>query len=302
MNYSGQVTYSTELKEEIFITTCFNQYVKEWLQRTLQFDPNERAKHFPNGAKTFEYLQQILSKKIIKVFALHKLEFYSYEIEPSTLVGTVKDWISRDIKIPKTELIVLFRTGFVLPDDELLASVVNSDDYVFVIHRDGLIDYPVTYKFPKLIREVMKSALKFHHSYLWQLYSQTVYYITMERIRANLFKCGLQYYVSYLKQISEKLRKKYISVSKKLGNLLVRVDCCTFIRKSNVTDSNLYENKNYEDCLINSGQLLGTLQENLNYYRDFKTKIDKTFKRLSILISVWPVIVELVNEYNLVEL
>lgn len=283
------------------ITTCFNQYVKEWLRHVLQFDPNERAKNFPNGAKPFEYLQQILSKKIIKVFALHKLEIFSYEIEHSTLIETVKDWISRDINVPKTDLIVLFRSGLVLPDDGLLSSIVDNDDYFFVTSRNGLMDYPVPYRFPKLIREVMKSALNFHFSYLWQLYSQTVYYITMERIRANLFRCGLQYYVGYLKQLCEKLRKKYISVSKKLGNLLVRVDCCTFIRKNNITDSNLSENSSYKDCLTKSGQILEDLQENLNYYRDFKTKIDKTFKRLSILISVWPEIVGMVNDYNLVE-
>lgn len=301
LNYSGQITYSTELKEEIMITTCFNQYVKEWLQHVLQLDPIERAKNFPNGATPFDYLQQLLSKKIIKVFALHNLEIFSYEIEQSTLVGTVKDWISRDIKVTNTDMIVLFRSGLVLPDDQLLASVVHNDDYFFVICRNGLMDYPVPYKFPKLIREVMKSALNFHPSYLWQLYSQTVYYITMERIRANLFRCGLQYYVGYLKQICEKLRKKYISASKKLGNLLVRLDCCTFIRKSITVESNLSEDRNYANCLRKSGQILENLQENLNYYRDFKIKIDKTFKRLSILISVWPKIVELVNAYNLVE-
>lgn len=289
------------MKKENLVSSCFKKYIEEWLQRTLQIDPIERAKNLPNGATIFQYLQHIMSKKIIKAFVLHRLEVLSYEIGDDTSLGSLKECIARDLEISKGDIILLFTNEFLPPDNDLVEKAFGNLDYIFVINRNNLIDYPTNYNFPKLIREVMRSALEFNHSYLWQLYSQTVNYITKERLTANLFRCGLQLYVGFLKRLAEKLRKKYISVSKKLGNLLVRIDCCTFIRKYNVCDTNLCENEKYKNCLINIGRLLDSLQENLDYYRDFKTKIDETFRRLGLLIGIWPKIVELVNSYNLYE-
>lgn len=242
-----------------------------------------------------------MNKKIVKAFVLHRLEVLAYEIDHDTSLGSLKECIARDLEISKDDIIFLFTNELSPPDSDLVAKTFGNLDYIFVINRNNVIDYPTTYNFPKLIREVMRSALEFNHSYLWQLYSQTVNYITKERLTANLFRCGLQLYVGFLKRLAEKLRKKYISVSKKLGNLLVRVDCCTFIRKYNVCDTSLCENEKYKNSLINIGRLLDSLQENLDYYRDFKTKIDETFRRLGMLIGIWPKIVELVNNYNLFE-
>lgn len=298
-NYSGQIIYSSELKRENFLSTCFKKYIEEWLQHILQIDPIERAKKFLNGSTTFQYLEQIVNKKIVQAFVLNRLEVLSYEINHDTSLGNFKEFIARDLEISKSDIILLFNNEFSPPDNDLVERVVENVDYIFIINRNKLLDYPTTYNFPKLIREVMRSALEFNRSYLWQLYAQTVNYITKERLTANLFRCGLQLYVGYLKRLAEQVRKKYISVSKKLGNLLVRVDCCTFIRKHNICYKNLCENEKYMNCLIYIGRLLDSFQKNLDYYRDFKTKIDKTFKRLSMLIGIWPKIVELVNNYNL---
>lgn len=272
--------------------------IEEWLRHVLQFDPIERAKSFSNGETVFDYLCGILSKKVVKVFTLHNFEYYSYEIDESTLVGTLKDWISRDIKISKQAMIVLFRKDFFPPDNQFVLNIMDSEDYVFVINADCLVSYPITYHFPKLVKEVMQSALNFKKNYVLQLFSQSVYYITVERITANLFKCGLQYYVGYLKQTAEKLKERYIFTSRKLGNLLVRIDCCMGIRKNNPAETVLLQNEEFKKCVVCIQNLLENLQENRNHFRGFKTKLDKTFNRMRILITIWPEIVKLVNDYN----
>lgn len=266
----------------------------------LQIDPVERAKNSVNGGNVLEYLQQILKKKILKMFALHNLQFYSLEINENTSIGTLKDWISTNTGIDENDLILLFKNDvLVLSKDQLPDEVLNLDDYLFVLNKNGIIQFPISYTFPKLIKEVMKSALEFKPGYLWQLYGQAVYYISTERLRSCLLRMGLQYYVNYIKKITEKLRCKYISVSKKVGNLLVRIDCCTFIHKHGISGKRLCNNIMYQQCLIFSGKLLSYLQEHLNYYREFKARLNNTFKRLRILINVWPKIVELVNNLNL---
>lgn len=273
--------------------------MEEWLQHVLQIDPVARAKNFNNGATVLDYLQQILKKKINKIFALHNLQFYSFEVNKDTSLETLKSWISKTMKIPKIDLILLFR-GNLLADDVLPDELFSTDDYLFAINKNNLISFPITYTFPILIKQVMKSALDFRFKYLWQLYGQAVYFISTERSKSCLLRCGLQYYVNYLKEITEKLRRKYISASKKIGNLLVRIDCCSFIHKYSISDFiSSYRNIMNQQCLIYSGKLLGYLQEHLKCYRKFKVNLNKTFQKLSILMKVWPNIVELVNNFNL---
>lgn len=199
-------------------------------------------------------------------------------------------------KIPRKDLLLLFRGDCLF--DELLENL-GIDDYVFVINKNRLICYPINYKFPKLIRQVMKSALEFRSKYLRQLYGQAVYFISVERLKSSLLRCGLQYYVNYLKEISENLRSKSVSASKKIDTLLVRIDCYCFIHKHCTSDKWLCKSNMHQQCLNLSGKLLTYLQMLLKVYTQFKRKLNETFKKLRILTTVYPKIVALVEKFNI---
>lgn len=123
--HSGSVMYSSELLKENHISTCLKQNIEIWLRQTLQFDPNLRR-----SSNIFDNLLTILDKKIVNVFSVHTLEFYSYEINECSLISTLKDWIARDTKVQKSDQVLLSNLGvFDIRDDRYVIDFLLKVSY-----------------------------------------------------------------------------------------------------------------------------------------------------------------------------
>lgn len=88
----------------------------------FEYDPKQRGRTI-TGQSIFAELQNVLNKKTVTVFSLYTYEFYYYEVNDYTLLSTLKDWIIRDTKIPRCDLMLFTKNkNFDLTsDDEKIA-------------------------------------------------------------------------------------------------------------------------------------------------------------------------------------
>ncbi|XP_077286969.1 inhibitor of nuclear factor kappa B kinase subunit beta [Arctopsyche grandis] len=114
-----KIEYSDEIFEENRISRCFKTLIEKWLRSALQWDPIKRGS-FENDeseqnlqtdqSNFFEYLDEVLSKKILTIFSVPTYECLSYEIDESTLFTTLQGWIERDTKISLEKQVILSET------------------------------------------------------------------------------------------------------------------------------------------------------------------------------------------------
>lgn len=301
LNYSGQITYSPEIKKENLISTCLKQNIEVWLRHVLTYDQNIRSQNFPDNTRTLDYLNSILKKTIVNVFSLCRLEFYSYEITECTQIGTLKDWISRDIKVPKTDLLLLISNeAFNVQDNDLLLNVLKDTTYIYVTAKHFLPE-KITYNNPKLIREVMKSALKFNLEFLKPLKSQLIYFITIEKTTAYHFKTSFHLYLNFLYHIINKIKNlKTITISK-VNQLVNKIDCYNKIKVQNIGDIDLRYNNEYRACLNHAQRLIASFERSVSNFAQFDKKIKCVSNRIKVLYSVTEKIKIIVESYNMEE-
>lgn len=302
LSYSGRVTYSSEIKKENFLSHSLKQSIEIWLKHVLQFDPNKRSLDFPNGVMVFDYLQDILKKRIVTVFSVPKLEFYSYEINESTLFSTLEEWISRDTKVPKNEMIVLFNKYLTSIDPAcLVVDILKSSNNIYVFKQGILTNDSLTFNFPKLIRELMKSVLKFDIKFVKPLYAQTIYYVTMEKATVEAFKESFNLFVAYLKNLVEYLKHNATSCKKNLSKIITQIECYNNVRKNNLSVVDLSTNKQYKNCLIYCQKLLASLDRSVANVARLEKKINVIIKRHQVLSGLLPEIEEIINNCRVEE-
>lgn len=106
---SNSIKGSSEIKQNCHISACLKRNIEQWLQLALEYNAKQRGTT-TTGCTIFEQLQNILDKKTFTIFSVYTYEFYCYEVNNYTLLSTLKDWVARDTKIPKCDLILLTRT------------------------------------------------------------------------------------------------------------------------------------------------------------------------------------------------
>ncbi|CAG9838856.1 unnamed protein product [Diabrotica balteata] len=297
MSYSGQITYSQNIRKETYISTWLKQHLEIWLRHVLTYDQNVRAGNFPNNVEPLEYLSNILQKKVVNVFSLCKLEYYSYEIMEGTLVGTLKDWISRDIKVPKDELLLfVFKDNFNVQDNDELLSIIGND-YIYVT-RKRFLPENLSYNFPKLIREVMKSVEKFNKSYVRGLISQFVFFVTQEKHISFHFRTCFHIYLNFLNHTLNTIKSSKASAAATVKQLVTRIDCYNKM-KADVGNIDLKNNSIYEECLNHAQRLLAGSERSITKFSELERKIHSVSRRLKVLSSLTSNILDIVNRYNL---
>ncbi|XP_060527597.1 inhibitor of nuclear factor kappa-B kinase subunit beta-like isoform X2 [Cylas formicarius] len=281
MQYSGALANSSEIKKENFITSCLKQNIETWLKRVLQFDPSKRCF---SSLDIFEYLHFILDKRIIKVFSVYKLEFYSYEINDGTLLGTLKDWISRDIKIPKKDLLVLFKNEpmFCHDDDAILHELVT-EDTVFVFKKGALISDSISFTVPKLVQQVLQISVSFQLRHVRNLFRQALFFIYSEKLAVEMLHTGFELYVKYLGVIVERVGQEQKIAHLKLAALLRHIESIT---NNKICDVELNDNKEAIECLVHLKRVLSSLERSKNKYIEF-------LKESSILTRLWAEVLDL---------
>ncbi|XP_050514664.1 uncharacterized protein LOC126889951 [Diabrotica virgifera virgifera] len=299
VNYSGQIIYSQEIKKETYISPWLKEHLETWLRHVLTYDQNVRAENFPENVEPLQYLTNILQKKIVHVFSLCKLEYYSYEIIEGSLVGTLKDWISRDIKVPKDELLLFIsKDNFNIQDNDELLNIIGNE-YVYVTRKHFLPE-SLNYKFPKLIREVMGSPQKFNKNFLRGLISQFVFFVTQEKQIAFHFRTCFHVYLNFLNHILNTIKSSKSSASETVKQLVTRIDCYNKM-KADVGNIDLKNNSVYEECLNHAQRLVAGSERSITNFSELERKIHCVSRRLKVLSTLTSNIIDIVSKYNLDE-
>ncbi|XP_066247898.1 inhibitor of nuclear factor kappa-B kinase subunit alpha [Euwallacea similis] len=300
LNNSGSVSNSTEIKKENFVTSCFKQNIEIWLRKTLQMEPGNRK--FSNNLSAFDYLRYILDKKIIQVFSVFKLEFYSYEVNDSTQFGTLKDWISRDIKIPKSDLHFLFRYQTIpnqsndksyeichCNDDKTLLQylIYHESVILYVYKKDSILhDKCFSPKLPNLLKELFNN-FKFPLNYLKRVYRLALFYIYSARRTKETFKSAYLSLIQHIQGQCEKVKNQYIKATSEFRQLLENVHSFNKKLKEDKLNGNIQGHLNsfpeFGQCLKYGTRIISNLERRQANLKLFETQYKMLeVKKLSI--------------------
>ncbi|CAG9760604.1 unnamed protein product [Ceutorhynchus assimilis] len=277
---SGSIMSSNTIKKETFVTKCFKEYIESWLRGVLQIDPGNRG--FTDHLSPFDYLRFILDRKVIKVFSVYKQEYYSYEINDSTCFGTLKDWVSRDIGIPKTDLLFLFRTQDAFPesnkvwhfneDNTLLANLFdnnnnNKEVILYVYKRDFLFcrGSPKS-KIPNLVKELFNYKANFHQRTVRFVYRQALFYVYNKMYTTIGLKHAFLCLNEVIKDLFDETKKRYIKATIDYGQIFAKLD--------QLSDKSTNDRINYE---LELGQ---EWRECLKYLEILFSHVDKLSPKL----------------------
>ncbi|XP_044265217.1 inhibitor of nuclear factor kappa-B kinase subunit beta-like [Tribolium madens] len=285
--HSGSVMYSSELLKENHISTCLKQNVEIWLKHVLQFDPMLRRANFPDNSNVFDYLVNILDKKIINVFSVHTLEFYSYEINESILISTLKDWIARDTKVHKSDQIILSNLCvFDIKDNKYVVDILAKDDLNLFVFKKGAFIHRETFKLPKYVSILFENCITV---YKWRdlrvIYTKVLFFLTQQSTMLVSLITAFQLCVQYINFLNIKLKDSMLQINKTLTTLLVRVDCYYNINNS---DNKLdMECANvFRQLLLQFLQLMADLERSIHNHNDLLKKVDILCKRQVVLNKV----------------
>ncbi|CAH0554672.1 unnamed protein product [Brassicogethes aeneus] len=219
-NASGSFKSSKEILKYNQISSCLKTNIELWLKQVLQFNPQEREKNFPNGLTVFQQMRSIVNKRMLNVFWLHKLELYSYEIQDSTLIGTLKQWIQRDTKVEKEKFVVLFSKNInPVPDDHLVVDYLSPNNNVYVIRKDCFFNKDSAYNFPFYVRKLFEGSLNFGPKEVVNLCHQSIFYLQNDHKTIVYIKKSINLYIAYIKNLCLVSQQKYITVKKDFNDL-----------------------------------------------------------------------------------
>ncbi|KAL1489321.1 hypothetical protein ABEB36_014239 [Hypothenemus hampei] len=291
ITYSGAITNSNEIKRENFISVCLKQNLELWLRKVLQIDPAKRI--FSNNSNPFDYAKYILDKRILQVFSVYKLEFYSYEVTESTLWSTVKKWISRDIKIAKSELLFLIETPQLVtmtcPDDSLVP-FLDEDSILYVYKKDDLFSHKLSFsKLPHLIKQLFQGPEKFQARSTKQTYRQALFFTWSMLNMQTKLKNAITTLIAYLQSsdslmILQEIRKEFELTVERVKNVLINRP------RANFNCLKLAE------CMRNYCQIITELEEQQKSLKGLKKDLKWTKSRLNEINQGVTTVFE---EYNL---
>lgn len=225
---------------------------------------------------------------IFQVFSVYKQEFYSYEISDSTLFGTLKDWISRDIKVPKTDLLFLFRNPaskgnqnetedirYCSNDNTLLEYLISNDEAIlYVYKKDALFcEKCPQSKMPNLVKELFNPNSNLQSKFARNVYRQALFYVHSELRIVVEFKNAYLSLIQHMQDLCEKIKNKYITVTSEFRKICSKIE--QFFQKkkngelvlNNNVDSNAYPE--LAECLKNFELFLSNVERREQNLKDF---------------------------------
>ncbi|KAF5306178.1 hypothetical protein FQR65_LT07454 [Abscondita terminalis] len=188
ITHTGDIKSHTGLFNENHINRCLAEMLEKWLQTVLEYLPEKRGLW---DTPVFSSIQDILSKKIITVFSIYNYEFYSYEINESTLISTLQDWIARDTKISiQDQVLVTKNLGTIYVVD------YHNEDYssamMFVFKQGAAFNDTITSNLPILIKVLFEdNRTDFKFGTLKQLFAQTLFLLLNESKHVEALKSAI---------------------------------------------------------------------------------------------------------------
>nr|CAH7718626.1 unnamed protein product [Callosobruchus chinensis] len=294
ISYSGTVVFSTEIRPECQAGSSLRRHLTSWLRSALRLDPKKRGRCFStpedslgtfNHPKQVDDMQQMpfdrliqsVSKPVVKLFYANKMELYEYEIDHDTLVGTIREWVSRDVKATKHEDVLLMLYNhknhsvcLQLTEDQtpLLSILLNNHNIhsmvvkVLALRTDvPLLQTGAPVAFPKIVREAMTSAKTFNLKYSRALCSQTVYLVTLEKEMSDMYRSCLKWHIEHaIPQTVQQLHVTVKELDSRTDRLVHRLECYNGLHSHSDLRSQYDRGQldNYQqivDCVLRAQQL-----------------------------------------------
>lgn len=252
------------------------------------------------------------------MFSVHKLEFYSYEVNDSTLIGTLKEWISRDIKVLKTDLLVLFHqktnenqgdsnTDTILccnDDSAILQQYLTTKENIifFVFKKDAILhEKCFNPKLPGLLKQVF-SAPNFPGNCLKQAFRLALFQVyTAVRTKTN-FETAYLSLVQYIEDLTEKFKDHYDTTASEFEKLLTEVQRFGENRKilpNDFTKLDLQEFPKYVDSLKHCLRIMSSIERREMHFKNFGKQY-RNLQQLKLGIGeAKKDICAIFNEYNI---
>ncbi|XP_053608767.1 inhibitor of nuclear factor kappa-B kinase subunit beta [Plodia interpunctella] len=240
-SFHGDIEYSKDIFVENRISKPFKLLMEQWLRIALEWDPKLRGRDAPSKVTfnipteekesaskivIFNVLEEVLTRKIIKIFSVYTLSQLAYEIDDITTTAGLKLWIEKDLKIPISDQILLSPSTYnELDDNDQLVKHwnVNENIILYLYHKANMIKDNIEPVVPKTVQRCLehpKALYNFKNSQ--NLYRHGLYFIINE---IELYDClikGLFARGQFLKNEKTQILLKHNAVDKEIGKLLVR--------------------------------------------------------------------------------
>ncbi|CAH0726719.1 unnamed protein product, partial [Brenthis ino] len=250
--FHGDVNYSNEIFPENHISKPLKALIEEWLKVALEWDPKLRGRDSPSkvtfdipseGRNTyvgsnviiFSSLEQILSKKIIKIFCVTTMSHMAYEIYNTTQIKDIKLWIYEEMKFPAEDQIIISQSSYInLNNEEIVMNYFDENKAVmlYLYNKKKMLDDSVPPTVPKAVQRILENPKTlFNYRNSQNLYKSAFYFIISQMEIYEAFINGIIFSAESLKQESKQLLIKYNNVDKDIGKLLGQVEILTNMTK-----------------------------------------------------------------------
>ncbi|CAH2983084.1 unnamed protein product [Chilo suppressalis] len=243
--FHGDIKYSNEIFPENHISKPLKILIEEWLKVALEWDPKLRGRDAPSkvtfnipseekGITTsniivFSLLENILSRKILKVFSVPTLTQHAYEIFDTTTSATLKNWIEKDLGIAPVDQILISQNNYANIDNDnvLVKHWDDSGTYIiFLFSKSYLIKENTEVIVPELVQRYTKSSVSLellqNFKNCQNLYKNSFYFVMTQMETYDSLIKGLFVRAESLKNESKDLLLRHNEVDKAIGKLLVK--------------------------------------------------------------------------------
>lgn len=242
--YHGDIEYSNEIFAENFISKPFKVLIEKWLRVALEWDPKLRGREITTKGVTFNIpdakdnetranniiifnlLEDILSRKIIKIFSVATLCEFAYEINEETTVETLKTWIKNDTKDNVEELILISPTTCIdiLNCEKAMKYWNNtSNTMLYLFNRTCILKDNIDPIVPKAVqRSLEHPKALYNFKYSKNLYKCGFYFVMSQKEKYDSLINSLFVRTESLKQEGKELLLKHNMVDKSIGKLLTK--------------------------------------------------------------------------------
>ncbi|XP_013191584.1 inhibitor of nuclear factor kappa-B kinase subunit alpha [Amyelois transitella] len=239
--FHGDIEYSTEIFAENHISKPFKMLIEQWLRMALEWDPKLRGRDAPSKVtfdipteekKTaskiviFNFLEEVLARRIIKIFSVYTSSQLAYEIDVKTTISNIKLWIEKDQKISIQDQIIISQSTYnEVNDNELVVNYWNdcSDINFYLYHKGNIIKENIEPIVPKTIQRCLEHPKALYNFKNQQnLYRNGLFFVINEIELYDSFIKGLFARGESLKHEKTQMLLKHNAIDKDIGKLLVR--------------------------------------------------------------------------------
>ncbi|KAK8729467.1 hypothetical protein OTU49_008483 [Cherax quadricarinatus] len=160
---NGEVQFSSHMFPESHISSPLRTRLEEWLRIILEWEPAVRGQiQNEDGSKqvvAFTMVNDILNKKMIKVFVVDLCRLLEYEVSEATSLCEVQQWVAQDSGVAIEDQRPLLPRG--QPPDSSRSAIQcwappDEDEWLLYIFAEGMTRPQVPPHFPPLVEAMLR--------------------------------------------------------------------------------------------------------------------------------------------------